>query len=71
MITLRKASEGDIRKILAKNHIEEVSAERMTMCKIGCQLGYLYPDDIVYIADSSTSYGDATRRLATRRKAYI
>lgn len=68
MIILRKASERDIKKILLEKHITGVSSERMEMCRIGCQLGYLFPDDVAFIADPNTSLGDANRRITTRRR---
>lgn len=66
-----KASVSDIKGILQRNNITNVSPERVQMCRIGCELGYLYPSDVAFIADSHTSIGDATRRMSTRRKESI
>ena len=66
---MKKASEIDIDRIIARNKLGKVSAQRRELCHIGCQLGNLYEEDIVYIADSKHSISEAMQRLRTRRLA--
>lgn len=67
---MRKASESDIKKIMAENQVSGVPSEKMEICRIGCQLGYLLKDDVAYIINPSTTVSAASRRLTTRRVEY-
>lgn len=67
---MEKVSADDVGKILSVSGISDVGYEKLEMIKIGCQLNQLYKEDILYMADSSTTVYAAQRRLSQRRREY-
>ena len=62
---MTKVASGDLKYFL-KSHGISVSGEIVKTMRIGCELGYLYDEDIIYM--SKVGVHDAQRRLTTRRK---
>lgn len=58
---------GDLSSFLKSHKLTGVSSDVKAMISIGCQLGYLYDDDIIYMAGAGAHA--AQRRLTTRRRA--
>lgn len=59
-----KVNSGDLNYFL-KEHKLKVKREVKKMMRIGCELGYLYDEDIIYMSNAGVIA--AQRRLSTRR----
>ena len=64
---MKKVCAGDLSSFLRSHKLTEVSSDVKKMMSIGCQLGYLYDDDIIYMAGAGAHA--AQRRLTTRRRS--
>ena len=64
---MKKVCAGDLSSFLKSHKLTDISNDVKEMMKIGCQLGYLYDDDIIYMAGAGVHA--AQRRLTTRRRA--
>lgn len=64
---MKKVCAGDLSSFLKSHKLTGVSSDVKEMMSIGCQLGYLYDDDIIYMAGAGAHA--AQRRLTTRRKS--
>lgn len=64
---MKKVCAGDLSSFLKSHKLTGVSSDVKAMISIGCQLGYLYDDDIIYMAGAGAHA--AQRRLTTRRRA--
>lgn len=67
---MKRVSVDDVGKILSVSGISDVDYEKLEMIKIGCQLHQLYKEDVIYMADSNTTFYAAQRRLSQRRREY-
>lgn len=64
---MKKVCAGDLSSFLKSHKLTDISSDVKEMMKIGCQLGYLYDDDIIYMAGAGVHA--AQRRLTTKRRA--
>lgn len=62
---MKKIIAGELNNFLSGCNCK-VNPNIKVMMRIGCELGYLYDKDILYMATASEH--DAQRRLTTRRK---
>lgn len=64
---MKKVCAGELSSFLRSHKLTGVSSDVKKMMSIGCQLGYLYDDDIIYMAGAGAHA--AQRRLTTRRRS--
>lgn len=63
---MTKVASGDLNGFIRSHNIH-VTGEIKALMKIGCELGYLYDEDLIYMAGANEH--DAQRRLTTRRRS--
>lgn len=61
----KKVVAGNLKRFLKSRSIEVKDYEVLELMKIGCELGYLYEEDIIYM--SAVNSVKAQNRLTMRR----
>lgn len=61
----KKVVAGNLKRFLKSRSIEVKDSEVLELMKIGCELGYLYEEDIIYM--SAVNSVKAQNRLTMRR----
>lgn len=61
----KKVVAGNLKRFLRSRSIEVKDSEVLELMKIGCELGYLYEEDIIYM--SAVNSVKAQNRLTMRR----
>lgn len=61
----KKVVAGNLKRFLKSRNIKVEDSEVLELMKIGCELGYLYEEDIIYM--SAVNSVKAQNRLTMRR----